>query len=180
MSQRPFQPPAVRTSHDGASHAMPTPSRWAISVAVSMSKPSYLPVFLLSDDCGGYAGSVETVIFPRSQTCASRPPAALSVWQTLPPAAALGAALPLSSSPPHAATDSVSRASTDRAAAEDLRMTFLLLRRHDISPGRERCHDYLPPGQCRTPSRGSPWALLVRYSSVRFDRTSRWWLGRSY
>src|SRR5215510_4309431 len=136
MSQRPFQPPAVRMSHDGVCHAMPTPSRWAISVAVSMSKPSYLPVFALSDDCGGYAGSVETLIVPLLQTSASRPPAA-APWQGLPLAAALGeaAALPLSSSPPHAATDSVSRASTDRAAAEDLRMTFLLLERADVSPG---------------------------------------------
>ena len=40
MSQRPFQLPAVMTSHDGVSQAMSTPRRFAISVATSMSKPS--------------------------------------------------------------------------------------------------------------------------------------------
>src|SRR5215475_8603487 len=130
MSQRPFQLPAVRMSHEGVCHAIPTPSRWAISVAVSMSKPSYLPVFALSDDCGGYAGSVETLIVPRLHTSASRPPAALAPWQAAPLAVPLGdaAADPLSSSPPHAATESASTTSTDKAA-EDRRMTFLLLRR---------------------------------------------------
>jgi hypothetical protein len=55
---------------------MSTPSRAAISVATSMSKPSYSPVCSFSDDCGGYAGSVETLMVPSSQTDASRSPAA--------------------------------------------------------------------------------------------------------
>ena len=37
-----------------------------------MSKPSYSPVCSLSEDCGGYAGSVETVSTPFSQISASR------------------------------------------------------------------------------------------------------------
>src|SRR5262245_9459666 len=130
MSQRPFQLPAVRTSQDGVCHAMPTPSRWAISVAVSMSKPSYLPVFALSDDCGGDAGSVGTLIVPRLHTSARRPPAALAPWQAAPLAVPLGdaAADRRSASPPHAATERPRTTSTDEAA-EDRRMTFLLLRR---------------------------------------------------
>src|SRR3954471_4016103 len=72
MSNRPFQPPEVIRPHDGVSHLMSTPSRLAISVATSMSKPSYWPVSSFSDDCGGYAGSVETVISPFSHTCARR------------------------------------------------------------------------------------------------------------
>ena len=40
MSQRPFQPPEVMTSQAGAVHSTSTPSRLAISVATSMSKPS--------------------------------------------------------------------------------------------------------------------------------------------
>ena len=88
MSQRPFQLPAVMTSQAGASQAMSTPSRLAISVATSMSKPSYSPVFSSSDDCGGYAGSVETVSVPLSQTSASRSSDASVVAQTLSPVAA--------------------------------------------------------------------------------------------
>ena len=72
VSQRPFQLPAVMTSQDGASQATSTPSRLAISVATSMSKPSYSPVCSFSEDCGGYAGSVETVSVPFSQISASR------------------------------------------------------------------------------------------------------------
>ena len=53
MSQRSFQLPAVRTSQSGVSHAMSTPRRSAISVATSMSKPSYSPVSAFSSDCGG-------------------------------------------------------------------------------------------------------------------------------
>ena len=53
MSQRPFQLPAVIASHVGVSHSISTPSRFAISVATSMSKPSYSPVSGFSDDCGG-------------------------------------------------------------------------------------------------------------------------------
>ena len=37
-----------------------------------MSKPSYSPVCSLSEDAGGYAGSVETVSTPFSQISASR------------------------------------------------------------------------------------------------------------
>ena len=72
VSQRPFQLPAVMTSHAGASQATSTPSRVAISVATSMSKPSNSPVCSLSEDAGGYAGSVETVSTPFSQISASR------------------------------------------------------------------------------------------------------------
>ena len=53
VSQRPFQLPAVMTSQAGVSQATSTPSRFAISVATSMSKPSYSPVCSLSEDCGG-------------------------------------------------------------------------------------------------------------------------------
>src|SRR3954453_10566869 len=82
-SQRPFQLPAVMTSQDGVSQAMSTPSRLAISVATSMSKPSYLSSLGTYFDCGGYAGSVETVSTPLSQICASRSSLASVVAQTV-------------------------------------------------------------------------------------------------
>src|SRR3954452_11121045 len=72
MSHRPFQPPAVMTSNDGVVHATSTPSRWAISVPTSMSKPTYLSSLGRYFDCGGYAASVDTVSTPLSQICARR------------------------------------------------------------------------------------------------------------
>ena len=87
MSQRPFQPPAVMTSQDGVSHAISTPSRFAISVATSMSKPTYLSSLGTYFDCGGYAGSVDTVSTPLSQISARRSSAASVESQTLPEAA---------------------------------------------------------------------------------------------
>ena len=78
MSQRSFQLPAVRTSQSGVSHATFTPRRSAISVATSMSKPSYVPVSGFSSDWGGYAGSVDTRISPFVQISASRSPALVS------------------------------------------------------------------------------------------------------
>src|SRR5262249_30835297 len=51
-----------------------------------MSKPTYSPVFVSSDDCGGYFGAVETVIVPLSQIWASRSPHASGPPPT-PPAA---------------------------------------------------------------------------------------------
>jgi hypothetical protein len=78
MSQRPCQFPAVMAVHDGVSQAISTPSRSAIAVATAMSKPSYSPVSVFSDDCGGYAGSVDTRTTPSSQILASRSPALVS------------------------------------------------------------------------------------------------------
>ena len=92
MSQRPFQPPAVMTSQDGVSQAISTPSRLAISVATSMSKPTYLSSLGTYFDCGGYAASVETVSTPLSQISASRSSAASVESQTLPEAAGCAAA----------------------------------------------------------------------------------------
>ena len=102
MSQRPFQPPAVMTSHDGVSQAISTPSRFAISVATSMSKPTYLSSFGRYFDCGGYAGSVDTVSTPFSQISASRSSAASVVSQTFPrPATSRPPSLPESRSRRH-------------------------------------------------------------------------------
>src|SRR5215510_13625431 len=84
MSHRLFQLPAVRMVHDGVCQSMPTPNRLAISVATSMSKPSNSPVSTLRDDCGGYFGSVDTVMVPLSQICASRSPVASVVSHTPP------------------------------------------------------------------------------------------------
>ena len=78
MSHRSFHPPAVRTSQSGVSQVTSTPRRFAISMATSMSKPSYSPVSGFSSDWGGYAGSVETRISPSEQICASRSPASVS------------------------------------------------------------------------------------------------------
>ena len=89
MSQRPFQPPAVMTSHAGVSHAMSTPSLLAISVATSMSKPSYFCSLGTYFDCGGYAGSVDTVSTPLSQICANRSSLASVVAQTVSPVGSL-------------------------------------------------------------------------------------------
>src|SRR6476661_2777093 len=84
-SHRPFQLPAVMTSQDGVSQPMSTPSRLAISVATSMSKPSYLSSLGTYFDCGGYAGSVDTVSTPLSQICARRSSFASVVEQTVSP-----------------------------------------------------------------------------------------------
>ena len=92
MSQRPFQLPAVMTSQDGCSQAMSTPSRLAISVATSMSKPTHLSSLGTYFDCGGYAASVETVSTPLSQISASRSSAASVDSQTVPDAAGLARA----------------------------------------------------------------------------------------
>ena len=105
MSQRPFQPPEMIVSHAGASQATSTPSRSAISVATSMSKPSYSFVSSFSSDWGGYAGSVETVRTPFSSIAASRSPSA---------------PLPSSSPPPQEAPTSAS-AKTRTASTGDSR-----------------------------------------------------------
>src|SRR3954452_24426060 len=93
MSHRPFQPPAVMTSNDGVVHATSTPSRWAISVPTSMSKPTYLSSLGRYFDCGGYAASVDTVSTPLSQICARRSSLASVVAHTPSPES-------LSSEPP--------------------------------------------------------------------------------
>src|SRR5262249_21778235 len=82
MSQRPFQLPAVIAFQFGVCQSMPTPRRLAISVATSMSNPTYSPVFSSNDDCGGYFGSVDTVMVPLSQMAASRSPDASVLPQT--------------------------------------------------------------------------------------------------
>ena len=74
MSQRPPQPPAVIAAQSGVVNSTSTPSRLAISVATSMSKPSYVPSGF-SSDCGGYFGSVETTSLPAFLILSSRPPA---------------------------------------------------------------------------------------------------------
>ncbi len=51
-SHRPFQLPAVITSHEGTIHSTSTPIRLAISSATSMSKPLKSPL-LVWKDCGG-------------------------------------------------------------------------------------------------------------------------------
>src|SRR5436190_6056814 len=112
MSQRPFQLPAVMTSHDGVCQAILTPSRFAISVATSMSNPTYLPVLASYDDCGGYFGSVDTVTVPLLQISASRSPEAEVVAQTVSPPALLvdpPAFDELSDALPHAASGRASR-----------------------------------------------------------------------
>jgi hypothetical protein len=50
MSQRSAHPPPVMAFHEGVTHSISTPSRVAISVATSMSKPSYSPVSSFSED----------------------------------------------------------------------------------------------------------------------------------
>ena len=145
VSHRPFQLPAVMTSHAGVCQSTSTPSRLAISVATSMSKPSYSPVCSLSEDCGGYAGSVETVSSPASQTSASRSVA--SVQDLRPrrpsvssPPAGSSVAVELSS-PPQAASGTISARS---AAASSGRVRG---RMHG-SPRDERCVQYarwMPP-----------------------------------
>ncbi len=114
VSQRPFQLPAVMTSHAGVSQSTSTPSRLAISVATSMSKPSYSPVCSLSEDCGGYAGSVETISTPASQTWASRsvasvqgPSSSTAADEEVSPPAGSSVAVELSS-PPQAANGTTS------------------------------------------------------------------------
>src|SRR4051812_18792415 len=99
VSHRPFQLPAVITSHAGVSHATSTPRRLAISVATSMSKPSYLPVCSFSEDWGGYAGSVDTVSLPASQTSLRRSVVS-PAHAPSPVAAAGGAQLPPSLAEP--------------------------------------------------------------------------------
>ena len=61
------------TSQLGVSKAISTPSRLAISVPTSMSKPWYSPS-AVSSDCGGYCGSVDILIVPACRTLSSRPP----------------------------------------------------------------------------------------------------------
>src|SRR6188508_171139 len=61
MSHRSAQLPATTASNAGSVNS------------TSMSKPSYSPVSSLRNDCGGYAGSVDTRILPASQTRASSP-----------------------------------------------------------------------------------------------------------
>src|SRR5688572_11024488 len=124
MSQRPFQLPAVMTSQDGVSQAMSTPSRVAISVATSMSKPTYLSSLGRYFDCGGYAASVDTVSTPRSQISANRSSDASVVSQTVPSAS--GGSLPeplgvLGSASPHAAR----RKTGTVTIASSLRMVLL-------------------------------------------------------
>src|SRR3972149_7316096 len=69
-SQRPAQLPAVMTAQSWAVISTWTPSRLAISVATSTSKPSHTP--LTSADWGGYAASVETTSLPAARTFARR------------------------------------------------------------------------------------------------------------
>src|SRR3972149_2282038 len=69
-SQRPAQLPAVMTAQSWAVISTWTPSRLAISVATSTSKPSHTP--LTSADWGGYAASVETTSLPAARTFAGR------------------------------------------------------------------------------------------------------------
>ena len=107
MSQRPSQLPEMIVSHAGASQAMSTPSRLAISVATSMSNPSYSFVCLFSSDCGGYAGSVETVSTPLSSIEASR-------------------SLPLSSPPPQAASPRASPSIVTQSAPQEVVSTSVL------------------------------------------------------
>ncbi len=113
MSQRLCQLPAVIASHFGVSHSTVTPRRFAISVATSMSKPSYSPVSAFNDDWGGYAGSVETLIAPCSQMLASRSPVVVFSAQTPLPADPVVPPVdppspPPSSPPPQAAAISAS------------------------------------------------------------------------
>ena len=53
MSQRPDQSPATTASNDGVVNSTSTPSRFAISLVTSMSKPLYLPVASSRNDWGG-------------------------------------------------------------------------------------------------------------------------------
>src|SRR5436190_499828 len=73
MSQRPPQPPAVIAVQSGVTNSTLTPRRLPISLAVSMSKPWYVPS-AFSSDCGGYFGSVETTSLPALMILSSRPP----------------------------------------------------------------------------------------------------------
>src|SRR5690348_8182036 len=71
-SHRPCQLPEMMESQAGVAHCTFTPSRLAISVATSMSKPFQVLVFESNDDCGGYLGSVETFSTPVLWMCDSR------------------------------------------------------------------------------------------------------------
>ena len=75
MSQRPFQFPAVIVSHDGVFHAMSTSRRLAISVATSMSKPSYSPRIGVQLRCGRICGvrrdREDALVLDRGQQVAS-------------------------------------------------------------------------------------------------------------
>ena len=90
-SHRPPQPPAVIAVQSGVVNSMSTPSRLAISVATSMSKPWYLPSGV-SSDCGGYFGSVETTSLPAFLILSSRPPAIGATLAAVDGASADGAA----------------------------------------------------------------------------------------
>jgi hypothetical protein len=73
-SQRPAQLPAVSTSQPGVTNSISTPSRSAISRPTSMSKPSN-SFWSLSEDWGGYSGSVDMTMTPFDVTRSSTSPA---------------------------------------------------------------------------------------------------------
>src|SRR5215211_3926987 len=77
-SHRSFHEPAVITPHFCGWSSGSTPSRLAISVATSTSKPFHSPDCTSYHDCGLYFGSVATRSVPLSHTLASASPAEVS------------------------------------------------------------------------------------------------------